>query len=58
MIHFVKMMERTVIQTADYISILQKMLNKYKQKPDVYSKLLTLEAKILTGRYSYESYKR
>lgn len=43
---------------AEYINILQKMVNKYEQKPDVYDKLLTLEAKILTGRYSYESYKR
>jgi hypothetical protein len=43
---------------ADYISILQKMLNKYEQKPDVYGKLLTLEVKILTGRCGYGSYKR
>lgn len=39
---------------TEYINILQEMLDKYERKPDVYGKLLTLEAKILTGRCSYE----
>ena len=43
---------------AEYISILQEMLDKYERKPDVYGKFLTLEVKILTGRCSYGSYKR
>lgn len=43
---------------AECINILQEMLDKYERKPDVYGNLLTLEAKILTGRCSYGSYKR
>jgi hypothetical protein len=43
---------------ADCINILQRTLDKYERKPDVYNKLLILEAKILTGRCSYGSYKR
>ncbi len=43
---------------ADYIKALKEMLDKYERMPDVFDKLLLIEAKILTGRYEYGTYKK
>lgn len=43
---------------AEYIRVLKDMLDKYERMPDEYGKLLTIEAKILTGRCNYGSYKK
>ena len=43
---------------AEYIRALKEMLDKYERLPDVCGKLLTIEAKILTGRCDYGSYKK
>lgn len=43
---------------AEYIKALKEMLDKYERMPDVCDKLLTIEAKILTGRCDYGSYKK
>ena len=43
---------------AEDIKALKKMLDKYERMPDVYGKLLTIEAKILTGRCDYGNYKK
>lgn len=43
---------------AEYIKALRKMLDKYERMPDVFGKLLTIEAQILTGRCDYGSNKK
>lgn len=42
----------------NYINILKEELDKYERMPDVCGKLLTIEAKILTGRCDYGSNKK
>ena len=43
---------------AEYLKALKEMFDKYEKMPDVFGKLLTIEAKILTGRCDYESYRK
>ena len=41
-----------------YINTLREMLDKYESKPEVYNKLIALEAKIISGECNYGSNKK
>ena len=41
-----------------FIKVLKEILDEYERMPDVFAKLLPIEAEILTGRCEYGSNKK